>query len=195
MNYFILFTQRSGSSHLCNLLASIGLGKPGEYGLFEDRTFDRLTAALNEQGEIAGVKIDWETLKDLLKQPDDLMEQFSPRLIYLKREDRLGQAISWAKALQTAEWSCFDSAAKEPVYDRKLVAQQLKVIDWQEARFGEFIKDKPCLELTYEQPDEEKLALICNEFNFEPQGEPKSYFRKQADAVNEDWRKQWQMGK
>ncbi|RYE64456.1 MAG: Stf0 sulfotransferase, partial [Oxalobacteraceae bacterium] len=50
------------------------------------------------------------------------------RLVYLSRNDLLGQAISWARALQTKQYRSTQSRRGEAVYDSELIRSQLLVI-------------------------------------------------------------------
>ncbi|RZJ40554.1 MAG: hypothetical protein EON87_17890 [Brevundimonas sp.] len=50
------------------------------------------------------------------------------RLVYLSRNDLLGQAISWARALQTKQYRSTQPRRGEAVYDSELIRAQLLVI-------------------------------------------------------------------
>lgn len=192
MRYFVLFTHRSGSSHLCDLLASIGLGQPDEYNLWQQPTPERLKQAFAQQGKVAGVKVAWDVFNALATKGCQLERM--GKLIWLTREDKLAQAISWARAIQTDQWSSFDKPEREPCFDRELIAKQLTLIIRHEELWRAYLANKHALHLTYEQPDERKLSLICEHLEFEPVGSPVSHFTKQADELSEQWRQQWLHG-
>jgi LPS sulfotransferase NodH len=129
--YMIVFTLRSGSNLLCDFLRANGLGQPSEYfqhplgvanaayyqelGVAPDDFKTFLTRLLTEkrQNGIFGVKLTWDhknVLVDALRRHfgrSDGLLALSPRQrwIYLRRRDRIGQAISLWRALKSGAWT------------------------------------------------------------------------------------------
>ena len=58
--------------------------------------------------------------------------------VYLTRDDMLGQAISWARALQTAQYRSTQSAERVAVYDSGLIRSRLMTIVRERARWEAF---------------------------------------------------------
>ena len=117
--YVVAFTGRSGSSYLCDHLRSTGcLGAPEEYcnpGTIEGwkkalgaRSHEELLPLVlkktaTENG-VAGLKITWGDLEILMKHIDLPGEFRTARYIWLRRRDRLRQAISWYRARCSGVW-------------------------------------------------------------------------------------------
>jgi LPS sulfotransferase NodH len=84
------------------------------------------------------------------------------RFVYLIRADVLGQAISWARAIQTAQWRSTMQATCLPVYDANLIRAQLLAIlreraEW-EAYFARTRIDP--LHVIYEQFVEDPIGHV-----------------------------------
>ncbi|MFC3323304.1 Stf0 family sulfotransferase [Mesorhizobium cantuariense] len=60
------------------------------------------------------------------------------RFILLSRRDLLGQAISWARALQTSQYRSTQTASQEPVFHAELVQKQLDALVRERARWEMF---------------------------------------------------------
>src|ERR1700677_787554 len=129
--YFITTMPRSGGHLLCEALESTGLaGKPTEYfeptfeQLWHDRVrstgdadyFKKVVVARSTPNGVFGSKIIWpqyQLLKTRLRPihgaglPDlELLKRSfpDPRFIFLKRRDKVRQAVSYYKAIWTQVW-------------------------------------------------------------------------------------------
>jgi trehalose 2-sulfotransferase len=145
-SYFVCGTPRSGTWLLCGLLASTGVaGRPHEWfwretedanrrawgcSRFVDYLADVRDAGTTPNG-VFGAKLMWAYLVDFLARlrqlgdaPSDrslIARQFqAPRFVWVRRDDVVAQAVSWAKAIQTGRWHHWDrrDSATAPAYDR-----------------------------------------------------------------------------
>lgn len=130
LSYIIAFTLRSGSNLLCDYLTSNGLGQPTEYfqypfGIANKHHYDNLGVQPDDfkgfisnlvlqrsKGGVFGFKITWDQKNALL---DALNKEFcverhipdfllNGKWIYLRRKDRLAQAISLWRASKSGQW-------------------------------------------------------------------------------------------
>jgi len=132
----IAFTQRCGSNFLCEQLRVNGIGDPAEYfqhpfGIVNRQLYDELgvdysdfagfMGALIEKksvNDIFAVKIAWDhknALLDAIKKIDssiDSLEDFFPdaRWLFLRRHDKVAQAISLWRAQKTGVWVAKNSS-------------------------------------------------------------------------------------
>ena len=164
--YALCAAPRSGTNYLCQLLASTGvLGRPLEYFNGESRRLLdwpdypddpqlQLKAVLERGSTPNGVY----GLKVFAYQADMAADTGWPTalpnlsFIRLRRMDRLGQAISWARAEQTQSYRSTVPPRGEPAYDARLIYRRLRDVIREEARWSLYfarIGVSP-LELTYE---------------------------------------------
>jgi LPS sulfotransferase NodH len=151
--YAICTQPRSGSNLLCQHLSSTDqLGYPLEYfngpgrralGLpdFPDAPELQIDAILRLGATPNGVYA--------VKLFASHFAGFSRRLrwidllpdlhfVYLTRDDLLGQAISWARALQTEQYRSTQPAARTAVYDADLIGSRLMTIVQERAQWEAF---------------------------------------------------------
>ncbi len=141
---------RCGSSLLTGLLESAGAGHPSEYFWREEiPSFKQRWAVSSPREYVDGVlragtsangvfalKLMWGHLNDLLlyiraytgdyesSDLDALAAVFSDlRFVWIRREDVIGQAVSWWKAIQSGQWWAGQEATSQPVYG-------FEQIDW-----------------------------------------------------------------
>lgn len=159
--YVICGEARSGSTFLAHALESTGvLGRPGE--LFRDPAIVRSISGdgrrlLEYVGQVStpnGVY----GLKVFTSHFDNARElgwaDRLPKLhfVYLERKDLLGQAISFARALQSGQYLASEVEREKPRYDRRLIADSLARLAYGRARWECYFARngiKP-LRLTYE---------------------------------------------
>lgn len=147
--YAICTTGRSGSNFLCQLLTSTDvLGRPLEYfngparralGLpnYPDDPDRQLAAVLSSgctPNGVYGLKL---FPRQFLLAESSRWTERAPGLsfVLLEREDLLGQAISWAKALQTRSYRSTSPMQGPAVYDGELIAGQLAELVREQARW------------------------------------------------------------
>lgn len=208
--YAICTAPRSGSNLLCQYLASTGvLGKPLEYFNWQGRRGNEdpdypdapaaqirmiLSRGATPNGAY-GVKLFWYQHSETSAALD--WTQALPNLsyVYLERRDRLAQAISWARALQTSQYRSTQPRRAEPAYDAELIRLRLYDLDREYAQWPAFFAQRGIT----------PLALAYEDFAGDPQRAvdavaqilgvaPRSIARElidlaiQRDALNEQWR-------
>ena len=127
--YAVFSVQRTGSGWLCDYLRQCGLGVPFEYfnHAFASRIAERLGCLerggllhvgrciarlepLRARHGIFGTKLQPDQLRSMSAQSDAraiaLLDRFD-KLILLRRQDRLLQAISLARAHLTQQWQLY----------------------------------------------------------------------------------------
>jgi trehalose 2-sulfotransferase len=171
-SYLIFFTPRSGSYLLCEALTTSGLaGFPVEY--FSAAQMDRLGKrwGISRQSDyletlfrnrttangVFGAKVTWrhfgafvaksrdiETCRAL--PPAVLASALLPdlRYVWLTRRDKLRQAISFSKALQSGVWSLTGPALadrRDPQYDPASITSLLQRIKDDEMQIRTYFSD------------------------------------------------------
>ncbi len=188
----IAFSLRSGSNFLCDCLTENGLGQPTEYfqypfGDVNGWCYDELSVsrsdfpgflkALFQQRSKNGIfaaKVAWDHKNALLEaiqksfQGVTTFSEVFPRLrwIHIERRDKIGQAISLARAVQSGQWSSSDEARPfEFEYDFFLLLSYLQTILAESYFWHQFFDSVqvPVLRVAYEdfvvQPRETVLAI------------------------------------
>lgn len=207
--YAICTEQRSGSSFLCQALASTGvLGRPAEYfngvgiatfvpGYPQDP--DGQFAEILQRGAtdngIYGVKLfssDFDRLaaRKWTKRLPNL------HFISLVRRDLLGQAISVTRLAQTHQYWAGAEAVAEPFYDRARIAREIHRLAWGQARWAAFFArcGLAPLHLEYEefaanpQSAADKVARLLGWPGPAPINPRQIYTRVQRDCVSAEWR-------
>jgi len=138
--YMIAFTARSGSTLLCDYLTANGLGYPTEYfqhpfGVANKWHYDQLGCppddfmgfvsrllVLRANNGIFGAKITWDQKNALLEEANRYNSTFhdmgdlSPGIkwIYLRRRDKVAQAVSLWRAAKTGRWHSTDPLPPNP---------------------------------------------------------------------------------
>lgn len=211
--YAICTAPRSGSNFLSQLLSSTRqLGRPLEYfngpgrRYFDDPDYpdDRsaqvekiLTMGATPNG-VYGLKIfahqhDWVEgeVRWTALLPD-------LRFIFLRRRDMLGQAISWARALQTGQYRHGQAPTGEAAYDGQAILDRLRAIATEYARW----------EMYFARNQIAALRFVYEDVASEPQWAVESVGRLfdlhqisaeprhigvvvQRDAISENWRRRF----
>jgi LPS sulfotransferase NodH len=150
VSYMVCSIPRSGSSLLCELLGATGLaGAPAEFfhpdkmralrRRWETQTVDdylrELLARKTSPNGVFGTKAHWGQYNPLFGEADPREVLPDPRLVFITRRDRLRQAVSWVRALQTLEWATQDGprVKREAVFDPEHIGRKLRRIDREEA--------------------------------------------------------------
>lgn len=229
--YLIFFTPRSGSYLLCEALTMSGLaGFPGEY--FSATQMDRLGKrwGVSRQSDylealfrnrttangIFGAKVTWRHFGAFVAKSRDiegcralpravLASALLPdlRYVWLTRRDKLRQAISFSKALQTGVWSVTgpDIADRpDPQYDPGSITGLLQRIKDDEMRTRTYFSDNGIEPFTVVYEDfvsryESTCSELLKYLGVEPPGElrlPIPTLTKQRDSQNEEWIRRYQ---
>lgn len=218
---------RSGSNLLAEVLTSTRrCGMPLEYfnheyeEEFRDRwdlpiaasALDYLAEALNRTttpNGVFGLKIHWHQLSTLLlrlfpgRTVQESIYEISYLLpdihyVYLSRRDKLRQAVSYARALQTNTWWRIDGVRDplercvEPHYDPEQIATLLKSIKAYEVSWEKLFYQlgRAPLRLVYEDLvlREAAMSIMALLDNSSDLGEiPAPRLRRQADGISEEW--------
>jgi trehalose 2-sulfotransferase len=209
--YAICTVPRSGSNLLCQWLTSTGmLGQPLEYfngsarRILTDPNYPDsrkaqiqwiLTKAATpnliyglklfaSHNTAVSTELDWTRVLPHLKY------------VYLERRDRLGQAISWVRAIQTSQYRSTQPIKDETRYDATMIYERLAAIEWEHAHWVDFFmrrRIKP-LRIVYEdsvQEPQRTVGLVAAAFNLDSQARvdlSRVDLAIQRDAVNLEWR-------
>jgi LPS sulfotransferase NodH len=226
-SYLIFFTPRSGSFLLCEALTTSGLaGFPAEYfgAVQADRLgkswgvrcqADYLRMLLRHRTTVNGVfgaKVTWRHFGVFVARSRDIDERCRAlppaalasallpnlRYVWLTRRDKLRQAISYSRALQTGVWNVTgqdvaDHGALQ--YDRVSITRLLQAIrdDEVEARKYFSVNGINPLTIVYEEfvsRYEATCGDILRYLGVQPPDEfrlPSPTLTKQGDALTEQW--------
>jgi LPS sulfotransferase NodH len=161
-SYFVCATPRSGSWFLCGLLASTGVaGRPHEWfwrdtraslerawGVRDKREYLELVlAAGTTSNGVFGAKVMFGLLPGLEPFP-------RPRFVWMRRRDRLAQAASFARAVQTGHWHHWDPPARAEPEARPDMVEALRAeLDELEAGWERWFAERGVepLEVAYEE--------------------------------------------
>jgi LPS sulfotransferase NodH len=209
----ICFVARSGSLFLSGLLASTGvLGRPEELFWVPEGTESRPSAASalrrgTSANGVFGCKLQLEQWRDVLERERRAAPELAdrelvarafpnPLYVWLQREDRLAQAVSWSRGVQTEQWRAVDSVRAEPVYHAEQIAGLLELIgeehdDWERWFAEQGIEPH---RVTYEQVLADRRAAVEGIARAAgvplPDGielAPYPGMERQADGINDEW--------
>lgn len=165
--YAILCCPRSGSHFLCDLLTSVGLGRPKEHTKstlvallkhsqelnFSSHTFLMNLARVSQENNIFGTKIVSHDLEHILEFDQNFLKPFD-HLFHLERKDKVMQAISLVRAKQKGIWHLRSSTAEsnELEYDFSAIMTNYKFVTASEAQLSEIVRTSaiPSSKIFYE---------------------------------------------
>jgi LPS sulfotransferase NodH len=205
--YVVLGTPRCGTSHLCSLLAGTGvLGRPREYLNPERRHLvtGKMAAAPGNLWEsicltsLTSNRV-WalKTFHEQLVDSDVWRHVVSSNIVFVSRNDKLGQAISLARARQTDQWDSTRPPRAAPFYDAREIDRALYDILWQEATLRQMLAQAGTrvLWLIYEdyclRPDGALSAIAEFVAVTERLNEQRATLTIQRDQLSEDWRRRY----
>lgn len=118
------------------------------------------------------------------------------KFILLTREDRLGQAISYAKAMQTQEWTRNHAAKGEEAYDFDLISRCYFMIDQSYSFWRSYlsINSIPYEHLIYEDMCVSPLPylkILSDHAGIEVDNVPESEFTVQRNSSSNLWRERF----
>jgi len=93
---------------------------------------------------------------------------YSDHVIYLTRDDRIAQAVSYARAHQTSSWFADVREASPPEYNFNVIAAAERLIAMQDADWGRLFNETGVLPLrvSYESFCSDSSAVISQVANF-----------------------------
>lgn len=149
-NYIICATPRSGSNLLCEILSSLGFaGNPAEHfwdppGSEVEPLADRWPHVLQSgtcPDGVFGTKLMWYQAERLQRElpavvgmPDEPLTRIfatildDPKYVYLTRRDRVRQAVSLVRAMQTGQWRSMDPEAGAPKYNAEAISREIEFL-------------------------------------------------------------------
>jgi LPS sulfotransferase NodH len=204
-------SPRSGSSYFCRLLDTTGLTRLTEE-YFEEKVYrdrglvcptvaekmvqiDRLSRT---DSNLISIKLFPYHMTTVLDH--GLIENAfrNPHYVFLRRDDLLGQAISFARATMTDKWTSQKEGREvEPVYKEAAILSAIRRLARLDAWWETFFatRDVPLLRLSYEGAEADpvgSMAAAVGFFGFDPKmysADPaKVAISRQRDAVSEEWR-------
>ena len=226
-SYLVCGTPRSGSTLLCEVLENTGLaGRPEEYFLPKNEqdwqelwgtsTYKEYLAEVFKRATtfngVFGAKLMWYDLNPLVSKvrqisnykgssASDLMMTVFPNLhyIWIKRRDKVRQAISHARARQTNIWAIRTEAAplpkNKPVFSFEQIDFMVHELEAQEVAWQKYFAKNGIqpfvvlyedLELRYKEVAIQILKYLsitgAENVDFLPMR-----LRKQADEESEQW--------
>jgi LPS sulfotransferase NodH len=211
VSYMVCALPRSGSSLLCELLCNTEhAGAPTEF--FDRETmerfqrawgvdsFDAYVAALlakkTSPNGVFGFKVHWEQFADTLVELDVLALFPNLRFVHIDRTDRVRQAVSFARALQTNQWASDHPVRNDrPMFDRAQIDDCLRRIRRGEEMWGRFFEQNRIspLRVVYAdlvaRPQPTLLGVlrhlgVTGSTNL---ASPPPTLKKQADALSDEW--------
>ena len=225
-SYLICATPRSGSFLLCEALKNTGLaGQPEEYFWRNDEPFwkerwrissytDYVAGAISQgttPNGVFGAKIMWGYFDDFVgklhsipgyeeRPVAELLSTVFPNLHYLwmTRRDKVRQAISFERAIQTNSWAMTDETRPltgELHFDFACIDALVHLIEAHEAAWHHYFAENGITPFTvvYEgfvASYEHTAIQILHELRI-PVPEPVQFaprrMRRQADARSEEW--------
>jgi trehalose 2-sulfotransferase len=212
--YFVASSYRCGSQYLCWRLWQTGLlGAPSEVlaptnelRIFMNRFktsspaeyIAKLVARRTSRNGVFGMKAHFHHFEAFLKDYPALLEVLAPMTyIYISREDRIAQAVSMAKALQTGRWtSRMEGASNAPLqYDREMIANCLEDIMQQDVNWRRWFESHNVtpFEVTYNQVATDAAGVVRGVVellgveNDEPDEVSVPPVKKQGDETNQEW--------
>ena len=206
--YAICAEHRSGSTLLCQLLASTGvLGRPEEafsnpaFSLELEREpglLETLIERLSTPNGVYGIKLFSQQFDVSMKSrwPERLP---GLRFVHLQRRDLLGQAISFVRSIQTDQFRSSEAIRGEPCYDRAAISGHLARLADNEVRWRRYFARTGLepLWLTYEGIVADPAAAVravAEHVGCEDEVAPelaKVAVSVQRDDLSEEWRRRF----
>lgn len=172
LRYIVASTPRTGSNLFCECMEATGIaGNPMEafapdfksiwyrrWSLPEDASFaDYLQAAIHHgtRNNVFGLKIQWMHVPGLARDaglPDngDVLDALFAcnRFINIIRRDRLAQAISWYRAIETNEWYRVQGSNSgpgnglHPQFSPKGIRDLERHLEWQQHAWNHYFQKR-----------------------------------------------------
>ncbi len=227
ISYIIASTQRSGTHLLCTILRSTGIaGSPDEFFLSKpgetwekrwgapsrDRYIERVLHDNTGATGVFGAVVMWSYLERMLQMlqelrehdrltgPELIAELFNrPKYIWVRRRNRVEQAVSWAMACQTGVWAQRVGVTPQPdaapKFDFKVIDEWCNRIAAHDDGWASYFRENQIepLILFYEDVvashrTAAERVLEFLELPFPPDLEiPPPAVEKQANQISREW--------
>jgi LPS sulfotransferase NodH len=221
VNYMIATLPRSGSTYFAIQLWRTGiLGAPMEYFNFglmpqilqgfgfseknpkslnskQMKRYVRLLKSLRTSPNgVFGYKMFMPTFHDMLRYFPHIYDDIQPDvIIFLTRDDLVGQAISYSRAVMTKMWFANDHSPFEASYDYAHIKSSLDTIKKQYAFWEGVFKQSKIdpIRVSYEKliySTQDVVHDVLREMGMKPHVKELSIplIDKQSDEVTEEWR-------
>jgi LPS sulfotransferase NodH len=161
-----------------------------------DAYLDALLVHKTSPNGVFGAKVHWGQYDPLLAGRDPAALFPNPRFIHISRGDRLRQAISWVRAMQTLRWKSSEQgrAGDEVRFDADDIRAKLRRIEGDESRWRALFERHGIapLEVEYEslaERPERTVGEVLRWFGIDaPAAAPgQARLRRQSDAISEEW--------
>ena len=171
--YIIASTQRSGTHLLCSILRSTGIaGSPDEFFLSKpEETWEKRWGAPSRDGYLArvlqdntgtngvfGAVVMWNYFERMLQMLQEIPAYKNldgaqvlaavfgnPKYIWMRRRNRVEQAVSWAMACQTGVWAQKVGVSSQPdttpKFDFKVIDEWCNRIAAHEANWTNYFRE------------------------------------------------------
>ncbi len=213
-SYLIASSYRCGSSYLCWLLWKTGLlGAPSEVlnptselpqfiNRFKTSDPSEYISKILERrvsrNGVFGVKAHFHHFEAYQKQYPLLLERMAPvTYIFISRPDKVAQAVSMAKALQSNRWHSRMEGGPKPTlrYDREMIANCLDDIEEQDLAWRRWFKahNVSPFEVSYNDLTKDAAGVVRGIIkllgveNDEPEEVYVPSVEKQGDETNNEW--------
>jgi trehalose 2-sulfotransferase len=221
-SYIIASSYRCGSTFLCSELWKTGLlGAPAEYlntdqasavittprepgrmmGRLQATTpqdyFTRLLACRTSRNGIFGMKAHFHHFEPALSWYPSMLNVLAPiTYIYINRRDKVAQAVSMAKAMQTHAWLSFDQVTGRTLrYDADFVAQCSEELERQRLSWWRWFESNAITPfvVTYEELTADTGGVVRSIVELlgaekdEPDKVTLPVVEKQSDEINAEW--------
>ncbi len=221
-SYIVASSYRCGSTFLCTSLWKTGLlGAPTEYVNIDrgnaaipapnepgrlmvrfgattpEQYFTRLLQHRTGRNGIFGMKAHGHHFEAALAWCPSMLEILAPvTFIYINRRDKVAQAISMAKAMQTNAWISFDQdTGTNTRYDPGFIEQCKNEIEHQRLNWWRWFEANSITPfvVTYEDMVADKDAVVrsivelLDVQNDVPEKIELPNVEKQSDEINADW--------
>jgi LPS sulfotransferase NodH len=174
-------------------------------GSFDYRLFARaVRRAGSTPNGVFAARVMWGTVNRIVdglgqarrrSDLDVLVDAFGPlRLVHLRRDDVVAQAVSWARAEQTGYWQDGDRPAAQPRFEFGPIADLVRTIREHNAAWTSWFADQgvEAHRVTYEDvtgDPGQAVQGILDRLGIELPADwrPTPRERRQADELNADW--------
>jgi trehalose 2-sulfotransferase len=212
--FVVASSFRSGSSHLSLSLWETGLlGAPWEYFNFDNvRRFMAARLAPTSSGDylrklaairtspngVFSIKAHFRHFESALREYPPLLEVIQPvRFVYIDRRDKVAQAVSLARALQTNAWFAFNKQDHAPLfYSAEFIEDCLQEVLKQTGGWEAWFKERRIepLVVAYEDLMADRAATVQRvlrymgvEHDTPAEVRLPHYILKQSDGINRKW--------
>jgi LPS sulfotransferase NodH len=122
----------------------------------------------------------------------------APRYLWLTRDDKLAQAVSWWRAKVTRVWLDDDEQVAEPVFDFDAIDERLRMAHDHDAAWQRWFDENGITphRITYEELVADPAPVVRRALAYlgvdAPAGfAPTTRTRRQADSQNDEWMRRY----